>query len=321
MNLESLATFDRIVREGSFGRAALALDLGQPAVSARIHALEGELGGTLFHRGRRVTLTALGESLLPYARRALDILGEGLEAARLAQTGQRGRVRLGCLGSLAGGLAGPAFGAFLKAHPEVDCTARSGPHELVVGLVLDGVLELGVVAWPCREGAAGDLQPLLLFREPVPLVAGRGHPLAARRSVTRDELAVLGRPLLRLRWWQQHHPAVLGLAERAGAALDLPMEAARQVALDGAGVGFFTRTYVAEDLARGDLVEVGVRDLAPLERESALVRRRGAAPLSPASAALVEALRRQALRLGLLAQAGRAGGPTPRRRRAGRRPR
>src|SRR5882672_640990 len=104
-----LATFERVVREGGFSRAAFALGIGQPAISARIRALEETVGGPLFTRGRRIGLTALGESFLPYARRALEILGEGVEIARLAQVGKRGRVTIGALGSLAGGLVGPAL--------------------------------------------------------------------------------------------------------------------------------------------------------------------------------------------------------------------
>lgn len=312
MDLDQLAAFDRIVREGGFGRAAVALGLGQPAVSARIRALEEQLGGALFTRGRRVALTALGESYLPYARRALEVLGEGREAARAAQTGGRGRVRLGSLASLAGGLVGPALAAFAEGSPEVERVVRAGDHERVVGLLLDGVVDLGIVAWPCAEAETADLQPILIFHEPAVLVARPGHPLAERMAVSVEELVRLGRPFMRLRWWQRPHPAIVGLAERAGTAVDLPMETGRTMALEGAGVGFFTRTYIAEDLARGALVEVAVRDLAPLFRDSALVRRRRAGPLSPATAHLVEALRRRAERLGLLARA--AGGGRGRRR-------
>ena len=42
--LEQLIAFERVVREGSFSRAALALGIGQPAISSRIQALEVALG-------------------------------------------------------------------------------------------------------------------------------------------------------------------------------------------------------------------------------------------------------------------------------------
>jgi LysR family transcriptional regulator, low CO2-responsive transcriptional regulator len=314
MDLDQLVAFDRVAREGGFSRAALALGIGQPAVSARIQALEDTVGGTVFTRGRRVALTALGESFLPYVRRALAVLGEGVEAARQAQVGQRGRISLGSLGSLAGGLVGPAVTEFVRTHQEVDCVVKAGDHELVVGLLLDGVVELGLLTWPCTQATAAQLQPLLLFHEPVVLVAHPGHELSARRRVTEEELVRLGRPLFRLRWWQAHHPEILRLAERAGRTVELPMETARRLALSGAGVGFFTRTYIADDLASGGLMEIEVRDLPRIFRDSALVRRSRSGPLSPAAAQLVQAIRAQAQRLGLLVPGG--GRTRPSRRRA-----
>jgi DNA-binding transcriptional LysR family regulator len=300
MDREQLAAFDQIAREGSFTRAAVSLGIGQPAISARIRALEDQVGGALFARGRRVTLTALGASFLPFARRALEVLAEGVEAVRLAHTGQRGRVRLGSLASLAGGLVGPALGAFLDDNPQVDCLVRAGDHERIVALLVDGMVDLGLVTWPCTEAAAADLQPVLRLHEPVVLVAHPHHPLAARSRVMQDDVVRLGRPLFRLRWWQEHDPMILELAERTGPAIEVPMETARSLALAGGGVGFFARTYVAEDLERSALAEIGVRDMPRIHRDSALVRRRHAPPLSPAAAHLVEALRKQAASLGLL---------------------
>ena len=277
MDRHQLAAFDQVVREGSFTRAAVALGLGQPAVSARLKVLEDELGGTLFTRGRRVALTALGESFLPYARRALEVLDEGVEVARRAQVGQRGCVRLASLGSLAGGLLGPALAAFAREYPEVECVIRSGNHERVVSLLLDGVVDLGLVTWPCTEAGSADLQAILTFHEPVPLVASPAHPLAAVSRIREEELVRLGRPFFLLRWWQAHHPTILGLA----------------------GVA---------------LVELEVQGLPRISRDSALVRRGRGGPLSPATANLVEAIRRQAVALGLHGRGRTDAVPRPKRR-------
>src|SRR6185295_14213872 len=97
MDTDQLLAFQRVVREGSFSRAAVALDVGQPAVSARIHALEVAVGGPLFTRGRRIALTPLGESFLDYATRALDVLAAGVDDARLIRGGERGRISLGVM--------------------------------------------------------------------------------------------------------------------------------------------------------------------------------------------------------------------------------
>jgi DNA-binding transcriptional LysR family regulator len=306
MATEQLVAFQRVVREGSFSRAAFALGVGQPAISARIAALEEAVGGPLFTRGRRVALTPLGESFLPYVRRALEVLQEGLASARAVQVGTRGRVSLASLNSLAGGLVGPALAQLLGAHPELDCIARATHHEHVLELLWDGLVELGLCVWPCTEAFAADLEPLLLLREPVLLVCAPTHPLARLKKLEQRDLVRLARPLHRLRWWRHHHPEIIRLADASGTSVELPMETARHLVLHGTGAGFFTRTYLMDDLAAGRLVPLVLRDLAPIQRESALVRRARATPLSPPAALLVDALRAHARALDLLA-------PRPRR--------
>lgn len=306
MDTAQLLAFQRVVREGTFSRAALTLNIGQPALSARIQALEAEVGGALFTRGRRVALTPLGASFLPYARRVLDTLEEGKRQARAAAVGEHGRVTIGCLGSLAFGLLGPALVDFTRDYPSVECHARSGDHEFVLELLWDGVVELGVIAWPCHDTSARELSRLAVFSEPVLLVVGPRHALAGRRSVTRTELVRSAGPLLRLRWWQAHDPALLALADETGTAVEVPMEAARCLVRDSQAAGFFPETYVREELERGSLVAIKVRDLGRVRRESALVRRARETPLSPAAVALVRAIERQAATLGMDRQPARA---------------
>jgi DNA-binding transcriptional LysR family regulator len=143
----------------------------------------------------------------------------------------------------------------------------------------------------------------------VVLVAQPPPPPGRRRVITEDDLVRLGRPLYRLRWWQFHHPAIARLAEGTGRAIELPMELARPLVAKGMRVGFFTRATVAEDLRGGSLTEIQVRGLAPITRQSALVRRVRAARLSPAATRLVALLRAEAETLGLLRERAADGRP------------
>jgi DNA-binding transcriptional LysR family regulator len=316
MHVAQLEALVRVARDGSFSRAALSLRIGQPAVSSRIQSLEEELGGALFRRGRRISVTPLGESFLPYARRVLDVLHEGIESARMAQRGDRGRVKVGVLGSLSTGLVAPALASFNRTHPQVDCMLKSADHEVLMQMLLDGIVDLAVIVWPCPESAAADLAPIFHLEEPVVLVAHPRHALALRKSPSRDDVAQLARPFFRLRWWPAHHPELVRLAERAGTAMEVPMEIARYLALQRQGAGFFARTYVAQDLADGALVEIPVKGMPRLTRGSALVRRRRS-PLGPAAAELIQVIHAQAAATDLLAatslEDGRASGPRVRR--------
>lgn len=54
MDLKQLETFSRVAEQGSFSRAALLLDIAQPALSRQVRALEVELRETLLERNGRV---------------------------------------------------------------------------------------------------------------------------------------------------------------------------------------------------------------------------------------------------------------------------
>jgi DNA-binding transcriptional LysR family regulator len=300
VNTEQLAAFERVARERSFSRAARALGIAQPTISERVRALETAVGGALFVRGGRgAPLTDLGVSFLPYARRAVEVLDAGIAAAREAQAGERGRVTIGVLESLSGSFLGPALARFHAAHPRVEVLVRAGRHPQVIELLLDGVVGMALVSWPCPESLTTELEVLLLLRERAVLVASPGHRLARAGPVDAERVAAQAQPFLLLRWWLDLPPPLARLAERAQPRVDVPMDTGRHMVLHGIGAGFFSWMQVAEPLAAGALREIEVVGMPPLHREAALVRRVGAPPLGPASTALIETVRARASQLGL----------------------
>jgi DNA-binding transcriptional LysR family regulator len=305
MDTSQLAAFDRVVRERSFSRAARALDIAQPTISERIRALERAVGGELFARGggrggRGAELTDLGASFLPFARRALEVLDAGIEVARQTDAGERGRATLGVLESLSGSFLGPPLARFHAAHPGVEVVVRAGRQPQLIELLLDGVVGMAVIAWPCPEPLAAELTVLLRLRERVVLVAAPGHALVRAATVTAADVAELARPFLLLRWWVDLPAPLARLSDQASSRLDLPMDTGRHMVLHGTGAGFFPWMQVAEPIQSGQLCEVQVADLPLLVRDSALVRRGAAAPLSPAARALIEQLSHRAIQVGLL---------------------
>lgn len=300
MDIDQLLAFDRIVREGSFSRAAWALNITQPTISARIQALEQDVGGPLFVRGgRRVALTERGESFLPYARRALEVLAEGIEAARLTQIGQRGRVTVGILPSLAVGFLASAIARFHTIHPQVELFVRTGYSEQIVEMLHDGMVKVGLITWPYFNA---DLTPLLRLREPLVLVVPTGHPLAGRAPVTMEEVERVGGPFLLVRWGSGMNPVLSRIDTQVGPVVEVPIDTVQSLLRRGIGAAFLTRTLVMDDLAAGRMVEVAVADLPPLFRDSMLVRLTRGGPLPPAVADFVAVVCEEAEGLGLSAQ-------------------
>jgi len=301
MDIQQLSAFDRIVREGSFSRAAFVLNIAQPTISARMQALEQEVGGALLTRSNQgVQLTALGISFLPYARRALGAMVEGVAAVQEAQAGQRGRVAIGVLGSLARTLLAPALVEFQANYPTVECYVRANDHWQLIEMLYDGVVELAIITWPCVQPLTTDLKPLLYFREKVPLVVPARHPFATRAIIMQDDIINDIVRFLPLRWWQISPPELAHLAARARLIADVPKEVATYLVVEGQATGFFTEGYIAPELESGLAVTVPISDMRSLYRDSALVQLERQNGLSPAAETLLQHIHARAATLGYL---------------------
>ena len=79
MTTLDIETFFAVLDHGTMTAAAEALFITQPTLTARIQALEAEVGAALFRRGkgqRHITLTEAGQRFLPLARRWQNLLTE-----------------------------------------------------------------------------------------------------------------------------------------------------------------------------------------------------------------------------------------------------
>jgi DNA-binding transcriptional LysR family regulator len=292
MDTDQLLAFERIAREGSFSRAARHLDITQPSISARIQALEQEVGGPLFVRGgRKLALTERGESFLSYVQRALAVLNEGIEVARLSESGQRGRVTIGTVQSLAGGFLAEAILTFHTTHPQVSFFACTGHSDQVITMLYDGLVELGLMGWPIYNP---DLTDLLRFRERLVLVAPAESTLGRQQVARLQEARKTRGLLLIVSWGSSAQDTIMRIKEQAGPMTELPLETVRYMLLRGLGAAFVTRASMAEELRSGKLVEVEIEDLPPTYRESALVCLKRNLPLSTLLRDFTDEIDRQA---------------------------
>lgn len=294
MDTEQLEAFERIVREGSFGRAALTLGIAQPTISARVQALEQEVGGKLFERGGRgSSLTELGVAFLPYARRTLSVLAEGVEVSRDTLSGSHGRLSVGVLVSYAAGFFAQALSRFHASHPRVEVFVRTGHSSQILEMLRDGVVRMGLVSWP---QVAGDLEVLLHFREPLVAVVRPESPLAKQNAVSLEEFVGQARPFYRVAWSPALFDTIGRLSPRTevssnAAVLDVPAMSAHHMVLYSGGASILTRTSVEEDLENGRLAEVELTGAGGLVRSGALVCLKGAGRLPPASEAFSRVLK------------------------------
>ncbi len=121
MDLKQLRAFLAVVETGTVTRAADVLNLVQPAVSRQIRLLEEDIGSPLFERERQgMVLTAAGQALEGYARRALLELDRGRAEVMNTTAGELGGlVTIGLLPSTVDILASPLVSAVAKKYPGI----------------------------------------------------------------------------------------------------------------------------------------------------------------------------------------------------------
>lgn len=118
-SLNALRAFEAAARHLSFTRAAEELHVTQAAVSHQIKHLEEQLGTPLFRRmNRALMLTDAGQTLLPAANEAFQILAHGVE--RVSGLGHENRLVVSTLESIAAEWLVPRLGRFRLRHPEIE---------------------------------------------------------------------------------------------------------------------------------------------------------------------------------------------------------
>jgi DNA-binding transcriptional LysR family regulator len=102
MELRHLTTFQAVVREGSFLRAADVLGYAQPTITLHIQQLEAALGVQLFTRqGKRMQLTEAGRVLQEHATQVLTRTALLQQTMTAMTTGDAGHARLGAIETVA----------------------------------------------------------------------------------------------------------------------------------------------------------------------------------------------------------------------------
>src|SRR5437764_1928541 len=185
-DLVDLRLFRHVVEAGSITHGAERAHLALAAASTRIRHMEAALGAPLLTRSRQgVTPTQAGRTLLQHAR---TILGQ---AERLRED----------LGAYAGGLAGQVkvlsntnaiteflpetLSSFLARHPNVSIDLEERLSDEIVGLIAEGVGDIGIVAGTVD---AGGLTTYPFRSDRCGLVVARAHPLALRQKIAFAEV-------------------------------------------------------------------------------------------------------------------------------------
>jgi DNA-binding transcriptional LysR family regulator len=275
---------------GGFRRAAAALRLSQPAVSARIKALESALGARLFERGRGgLAPSPAGRALRPHAEQVLHAVARARQAVQELRPASAGALQVAAALSICAYLLPAVLQRFRAARPRVLVTVRSGHSKEVLEMVLGGEAELGLA----RSLHHPAVETLSLGDDPLVLVQDRAAPLVPGRRARLEEVA--DRPLVFFDRGSSDWTLTHGLFRRAGLVPNVTLEVetietAKRMVERGLGLAFLPHLAVAPELRGGALTAVEVTDAEPLRRSLDVVHLRHRS-LSPEALAFLDALR------------------------------
>lgn len=254
LSLGKLQQLVAVARAGSFSKAALELNISQPALSRSIAAIEERYGFTIFHRlGHGVQLTAAGAQVIELAQPLLQRLQVFDNNLRMFGTGKGGLLSVGLAPLLASQALAPFASEFFGASSQAQLQVLIRPGAILVEALRNATIELfffpeGYIE-PDPEvdvESVGTILPVCVVR--------RGHPLAARSNLTLADLADFP-------WASSVVPSVIEEALHPVQFVCDNYHILRDVVLGSDLVCICSALFVAEQLADRSLQEIRVEGL------------------------------------------------------------
>lgn len=289
-DLTDLRLFCEVVDAGSITAGAEKSALALAAASTRIRNMEAALGAPLLSRSRQgVAPTPAGRMLLKHARTILAHQARMREDLSAYAGGLTGEVKVLANTNALTEFLPEALSSFLADHPHVSVDLEERLSDEIVGLIAEGVGDIGIVAGTVEVGA---LQTYPFRSDRFVVVTAADHPLAARPSVTFAE--VLAFDLVGLERSSSLQRFLTAKAAREGRPLKLRVQlrsfdAVCRLVECGVGVGVVPRTTAGRAARTMALGVVELADDWALRELKIVVRAED--ELRPYARELVAALR------------------------------
>ncbi|MQG28836.1 MAG: LysR family transcriptional regulator [SAR202 cluster bacterium] len=278
MEFSQLEAFLEAANRGSFRRAADALYLSQPSVSARVQTLENEVGVALFHRtARGVRLTDMGRTFLPFAQRSMETLRRGREVLESVRQTSAGILNMATARVIGTYVLPETLQKFQQLYPDANLHIKVGGSSDVLQMVVDEEVQLGLARFMQHP----DVDALHLYDEEAVLVVHPGHSftktrVAAMSQVAQEPLIVYdpGDP------GSSYFQFINRVCRDAGVTAKVEMnldsvEAAKNMVRLGLGVSFLPLSAVRREVEFGSLTLIDLAEVPPVLLPTYLLLRRG----------------------------------------------
>ncbi|TXK79826.1 LysR family transcriptional regulator [Paenibacillus sp. N3.4] len=270
MNIENMEAFVYVIHFNSFNKAADALFLSQPSVTARIQSLERELNTLLFEReGRNFTLTEKGKQFLPYAQQILLTYKKGKQQLQSLNTAPN-ELRIGSTVSVSNYVIPEILPIIKKKYQHLQIKLSTAPTEVILEKLLNKELDIGFV----RNVTHPHVESIGYYEDPIRLFVHHRHPFVERENVTIDDVSRESLVFFEcgsLDWMKIH---------RLFATLENPpqieyqidnLETAKKLVVKGMGISFLPELCVRNEVEEGLLVPIHIPVLNGLSLRTNLI--------------------------------------------------
>lgn len=184
LNIDHIEAFLYVVHYKSIHKAANALFLSQPTVTARIKSLERELNVELFHRdGRSVILSDKGKDFLPFATQIVQTFQQGKK--QLQETQQSNEICIGTNLVTAQYFLAYALPKWKEIFPHMCFQIITGSTSVMLEKLQSHQIDIGFIQYVHKEGINNEL----LLSNAVKLVMHHEHPFIRNTFIKAKELA------------------------------------------------------------------------------------------------------------------------------------
>ena len=188
MTLTELRYVVAVARERHFGRAAEACFVSQPTLSVAVKKIEEELDVKLFERSaNEVTVTPLGEEIVRQAQAVLEQAASIKEIAKRGKDPLSGPLKLGVIYTIGPYLLPDLVRQMIEHTPQMPLMLQENFTVKLLEMLRTGEIDCAILAEPFPDAG---LAVAPLYDEPFYAAVPVNHPLAAKESVSNEELKV-----------------------------------------------------------------------------------------------------------------------------------
>jgi DNA-binding transcriptional LysR family regulator len=290
MYIDVFKVFCDLAETGSFSKAAVLNGITQSAVSQQVRAIENKFQVVLVDRGRRnFALTNEGRAFLQASHEILEIynhLGDRLHEMRNVVAGE---LKIASIYSIGLHELPPRLKAFREKFPDVEVHVEYRRSQQVYALVLEGEVDLGLVAYPAKRTG---LLVEIFSRDKLVLICHPNHPLAKEKTIRLQRLSgekfIAFEPDLPTRKVIDRHLRDEGVMIEHAMEFDNIETVKRAVEVES-GVSIVPANTVRQEVENGLLAAVAIDD-PEMVRPLGVITKRNRAR-SPAHKEFVAALR------------------------------